>query len=49
MLLRDLQAETVWNDIAAWIKNKSTQLPSGADVRARNILTETISRTMEIN
>ena len=31
MLLRDLQGETVWTDIAAWIADKSAPLPSGAD------------------
>ena len=31
MLLRDLQAETVWTDIAAWIGDRASPLPSGAD------------------
>ncbi len=31
MLLRDLQAETVWTDIAAWIGDRNRPLPSGAD------------------
>lgn len=31
MLLRDLQAETVWRDIAAWIAAPDAPLPSGAD------------------
>jgi alpha-beta hydrolase superfamily lysophospholipase len=30
MLLRDLQAETVYRDIAAWIENWEAPLPSGA-------------------
>jgi acylglycerol lipase len=30
MLLRDLQAEIVWRDIAAWIVNTRAALPSGA-------------------
>ena len=30
MLLRDLQAETVLNDIVAWITDPSAELPSGA-------------------
>lgn len=30
MLLRDLQAEVVWRDIAAWIGNPRDVLPSGA-------------------
>ena len=34
MLLRDLQAEVVWTDIAAWIGNTCAPLPSGADFRA---------------
>ena len=35
MLLRDLQAETVWRDIAGWIEHPAAALPSGADKRAR--------------
>ena len=34
MLLRDLQAEVVWTDIAAWIGDTCAPLPSGADIRA---------------
>ncbi len=34
MLLRDLQGETVWTDIAAWIADGAAPLPSGADKRA---------------
>lgn len=30
MLLRDLQAEVVWRDIATWIANSQAALPSGA-------------------
>jgi alpha-beta hydrolase superfamily lysophospholipase len=30
MLLRDLQAQVVWADIAAWIKDAAMTLPSGA-------------------
>jgi len=33
MLLRDLQAQVVWRDIAAWIQDSAAQLPSGAQVR----------------
>ena len=33
MLLRDLQAETVWRDLAAWIADGDAPLPSGADAR----------------
>lgn len=31
MLLRDLQRETVWEDVAAWITAPAEPLPSGAD------------------
>ncbi len=31
MLLRDLQAATVWKDMAAWINNQTAPLPSKAD------------------
>ena len=33
MLLRDLDAKTIWTDIAAWINNTNAGLPSGADKR----------------
>ncbi len=33
MLLRDLQAEKPWRDIAAWIESHNAPLPSGADRR----------------
>lgn len=35
MLLRDLQAELVWNDVRAWITDPGASLPSGADKDAR--------------
>ena len=38
MLLRDLQAETPWRDIVAWIEDPEAPLPSGADERARKLL-----------
>ncbi len=38
MLLRDLQAPTAWRDIVAWINAGSDKLPSGADDRARQLL-----------
>ncbi|MGZ5076835.1 MAG: alpha/beta hydrolase [Methylobacter sp.] len=38
MLLRDLQAPTTWKDIAAWINASPDKLPSGADNRARQVL-----------
>ena len=31
MLLRDLQAQTVWRDVLAWLDDPRTPLPSGAD------------------
>lgn len=31
MLMRDLQRQTVWNDMAAWAKAPKGDLPSGAD------------------
>ncbi len=34
MLLRDLQAEVTWRDIAHWIADPETPLPSGADTNA---------------
>jgi len=40
MLLRDIPAATVWKDIAAWIKDPSKPLPSGADHRSLSVLTE---------
>jgi acylglycerol lipase len=36
MLMRDLNADVVLTDIAAWITNKSAQLPSGADKARAN-------------
>jgi len=38
MLLRDLQAETVWRDIAAWMDDPLAPLPSSADAHARQAL-----------
>jgi len=38
MLLRDLQADLVIKDIAAWIADHHQPLPSGADIRARQVL-----------
>jgi alpha-beta hydrolase superfamily lysophospholipase len=38
MLLRDLQAETLWRDIAHWIADPASALPSGADKEARKRL-----------
>lgn len=37
MLLRDLQAETVWRDIAAWIADRDGPLPSGADASGSEV------------
>jgi alpha-beta hydrolase superfamily lysophospholipase len=38
MLMRDLQAEVVLGDIAAWIGHPDQPLPSGADRRAAEVL-----------
>ncbi len=38
MLLRDLDAETVWADIIAWTEKPDARLPSGADTRAQEFL-----------
>jgi acylglycerol lipase len=38
MLLRDLQAQAVWDDILAWIAAPKASLPSGADAAARERL-----------
>lgn len=38
MLLRDLNAHVVRDDIAAWILNPADPLPSGAEARAQKIL-----------
>jgi acylglycerol lipase len=40
MLLRDLDAATVRQDIAAWIADPTAPLPSGADVKAAATLAE---------
>ena len=41
MLLRDLQAPVVWNDIISWMRTYKSPLPSGADQRADKFLTNT--------
>lgn len=38
MLLRDLQAPVLWKDINAWIHQFHSALPSGADQRAKELL-----------
>ncbi|MGZ4959937.1 MAG: alpha/beta hydrolase [Methylomonas sp.] len=38
MLLHDLEAPTTWNDIATWIDAGPGKLPSGADNRAKQLL-----------
>ncbi len=43
MLLRDLQAETVWKDIITWISSEKTSLPSGAIARAKEILYHSVT------
>ena len=44
MLMRDLQAKVVLNDIAAWIKDPTGPLPSGADLRAKEVLADRVKR-----
>lgn len=43
MLLRDLQADVVLGDIDAWIKRPKGPLPSGADDRAHQVLSQQTS------
>jgi len=38
MLLRDLQAPIVWDDVVAWLRNHDKPLPSGADKNADTAL-----------
>ena len=38
MLLRDLDAETVWNDIGHWLESPDSALPSRADRNAATLL-----------
>ncbi len=38
LLLRDLEATVLWNDIDVWINANTTALPSGADKRAQLML-----------
>ncbi|MDR3436815.1 alpha/beta hydrolase [Telmatospirillum sp.] len=42
MLLRDLEAKIVLNDIIAWIRNPAAPLPSGADQRANDRLADCV-------
>ena len=44
MVLRDLAAETVWTDVAAWIARRDAPLPSGTDVEAAAKLKERSER-----
>ncbi|ESS74016.1 alpha/beta hydrolase fold protein [Methyloglobulus morosus KoM1] len=39
MLLRDLNASIIWKDIVSWMRHDTAKLPSGADLRASEILT----------
>ncbi|MAF96367.1 MAG: alpha/beta hydrolase [Rhodospirillaceae bacterium] len=48
MLLRDLQAKTLWRDIAHWIADPSISLPSGADKGARERLDLTAAKGANI-
>ncbi|CAA7613084.1 Lysophospholipase [Candidatus Terasakiella magnetica] len=45
MLLRDLQAQTVIDDIAAWIADRTAPLPSGADRRGADWLAGSVPET----
>ncbi len=38
MLLRDLEAKTVIDDVASWVLTANAPLPSGADLRAAQVL-----------
>ncbi len=38
MLLRDLQASVLWNDIKVWLSSSASSLPSGADKRAHQLM-----------
>jgi alpha-beta hydrolase superfamily lysophospholipase len=38
MLLRDLQAQRVWQDVAAWVSNPAAPLPSGETVTPEGFL-----------
>ena len=40
MLLRDLQAETVFKDVLAWLKDQKATLPSNAEKRAQSWVLE---------
>lgn len=44
MLLRDLQAPKLWQDVATWITARPAKLPSGADERARQLLAPLLAR-----
>ena len=43
MLLRDLQASVLWEDINTWINSPQNSLPSGADKRVKEIIDRIIS------
>ena len=47
MLLRDLQAETLWRDIAHWIAEPAAPLPSGAEKGARKRLASGVAKSGE--
>jgi alpha-beta hydrolase superfamily lysophospholipase len=44
MLLRDLQAETVWADIRAWLVDPKAEMPSGEELAAGETLAQRLSR-----
>ncbi len=45
MLIRDLGAETYWRDIAAWMRDSTSPLPSGAERLREEVLNKTVSQS----
>ena len=48
MLLRDLQAPVIWQDIAHWILDNKAELPSGADRNLDKLVRRQTEYTDEI-
>jgi hypothetical protein len=44
MLMRDLQAETVWADILSWLQNPQAVLPSGEELIVERATEPRLSR-----
>ena len=42
MLLRDLAAERVWRDVAAWMTDRDGALPSGQEVEPSAFATQAV-------